>query len=319
MNKLINDEYKAIRGFNYQPSYASHGLQIWGDSFNLDVIKKELEVGKQHFPGINTIRLWLSFDAFLQCPKSFGRKFDSVIDLGEDLEIRFVPTLFNGWHSLPDFGGISVEMVGYWGVGERFAGAFHPYIESVVKPHANDDRILLWDLCNEPFNNARCDSTKQVILGWLKRVYQVCKQGDPSTPISVGSTSALDLIKLVEPISDVITFHPYHAWTLLNASVECFEKNINGIVAFANSVDKALLVTETGWGALEDQKRAETLVIELGILKKYDIGFLAHLLCHTLVADGHRPEYGPITAAGYMAFIESDGSIRPYHDVFNKY
>ena len=50
-----------------------------------------------------------------------------------------------------------------------------------------------------------------------------------------------------------------------------------------------------------------------------DFGFLAHLLHHTLVADGHRPEYGPISEAGYMAFIEAEGSLRPHHEVFNEF
>jgi len=38
-----------------------------------------------------------------------------------------------------------------------------------------------------------------------------------------------------------------------------------------------------------------------------------------LVADAHRPESGPVTIAGYMAFIEKNGSLRPYHKIFNEY
>jgi len=46
---------------------------------------------------------------------------------------------------------------------------------------------------------------------------------------------------------------------------------------------------------------------------------LVHLLHHTLVADGHRPEYGPISRAGYMACIEADGTMRKHHAVINEF
>jgi len=94
---------------------------------------------------------------------------------------------------------------------------------------------------------------------------------------------------------------------------------VDNSVNFANRVNKPLLATETGWGSLDDKQRSEILAFELGELKKRKIGFIAHLLYHTLVADGHRPKYGPISAAGYMAFIELNGSLRPYHKVFNEY
>ena len=62
MVKLICDEFSHIRGFNYQPSYGSHGLEIWGYGFDIAKIERELGLGKRYFPKINTIRLWLSYD-----------------------------------------------------------------------------------------------------------------------------------------------------------------------------------------------------------------------------------------------------------------
>ena len=90
-------------------------------------------------------------------------------------------------------------------------------------------------------------------------------------------------------------------------------------VDFAKQVNKPLLVTETCWGALDDNKRAETMKVELDALKARKIGFLAHVLHHSMVADCHRPEYGPTVESGYMAFIERDGSLRKHHEMFNEY
>ncbi|MBI5095834.1 MAG: cellulase family glycosylhydrolase [Candidatus Hydrogenedentes bacterium] len=312
-------DYSHVRGFNYQPSYGSHGLETWGDAFDIAVIKKELLRGRQYFPKMNTIRLWLSYDAYIRQPGAMPKRFHSVIDLSEELGIRFIPTLFNGWHSCPDFGGISVEMLGYWGAADRFAGAFVPYIDAIVKPHANDARILLWDLCNEPFNSAGCDASKKVVLDWLERVRRQCKDSGVNAPIAVGATPSMDAIRMLEPISDVITFHPYYAWNAWVTTPQPFENFLDEAVAFGKSVGKPMLATETGWGALDDKKRSEVLAIELGALTKRGLGFVAHLLHHTLVADGHRPEYGPISGAGYMAFVEKDGSLRPHHDIFNTF
>jgi len=311
--------YAEVRGFNYQPSYGSHGVEVWGEKFDIAVFREELLRGKKYFPGMNTVRLWLSYDAYIRDPGAMPDRLHRVIDLADELGVRFIPTLFNGWHSCPDFGGISVEMLEYWGGPERFADSFGPYVDDVAVRHSGDDRILLWDLCNEPFNSARCAASNTVILEWLQRVRTRCEEGGLKAPICVGSVPSMDSIRMLEPLSDVITFHPYFAWNAWVKSAEQFEGFLDEAVAFGKSVGKPMLVTETGWGALDDKKRSEVLAVELGAITKQGLGFVVHLLHHTLVADGHRPEYGPISGAGYMAFVEKDGSLRPYHDIFNDY
>ena len=37
------------------------------------------------------------------------------------------------------------------------------------------------------------------------------------------------------------------------------------------------------------------------------------------VADLHGPEYGPVSRAGNMVFINMDGTLRKHHEVFNEY
>jgi hypothetical protein len=70
---------------------------------------------------------------------------------------------------------------------------------------------------------------------------------------------------------------------------------------------------------MDDKKRVGIVESTLSELKKRDIGWLAYLLHHSLIADAHRAEFGPTDHAGYMAFIEADGSIRPGHQVFNEF
>ena len=319
MEKLINNRFSHIRGFNYQPSYGSYGLEIWGEKFDASKIKKELGLGKKYFPKMNAVRIWLSHDAFLKNPERFHNNFEVALKIGERLELSFIPVLFNGWHSYPDFGGISIEQISYWGEGERFNNLFLPYLEGIVLSHIDDQRILLWDLCNEPFNNAPSSEAKDIIFNWLQRIYQASKKFGSKCKISVGSVPNMESVKMLEPISDVITIHPYYAWNVWVKEKRVFKEFLDEAVHFADKVNKPLLATETGWGSLNDKQRSETLAFELGELKKRGVGWLVHLLHHSLVADAHRPEFGPVSGAGYMACIEADGSRRAHHEILNQY
>ncbi len=53
------------------------------------------------------------------------------------------------------------------------------------------------------------------------------------------------------------------------------------------------LATECCWGSLDDAERAKIVATELSQLRDRNLGFLAHVLHHSLVADCHRPQYGP--------------------------
>ncbi|MCF7855435.1 MAG: hypothetical protein K9N51_11605 [Candidatus Pacebacteria bacterium] len=201
---LQNRDYAGVRGFNYQPSYGSCGLEIWGEAFDGDLIATEIARGKAYFPGINTLRLWFSHDAWMRYGGAAIERFGEAIGAAAAADLRVIATLFNGWHA------------------------------------------------------------------W------------PNTP-------------------------------------EIFAEGVDAVTAFANDKNKGLVATETGWGALDDAKRCEVLSVELEALSTRGIGFTAHLLNHTFVVDGHRPEHGPISGAGYMAFIEADGSLRPHHECFNDF
>jgi hypothetical protein len=301
----MRPDWSKVRGFNYQPSFGRNGIEIWCDNFNPAIVDRELGLGRQYFPKMNTVRLWLSPDAFIKEPKRFAQNFDSALKSCEKYELKAVPVLFNNWHSVPDFGGISTEMIGYWfgsfgQNGEAANYVFRPYLEAMFKAHASDSRILAWDLCNEPFNNGR-----EVFVEWLKHTYHLGKTLGAKQPISV---SAGDL-PLVEPFSDVLMIHPYFAAT----------QNWDSMKAFSHRTGKALLATECCWGAIDDAKHVEIVRNDLDILVKQNVGFLVHAMHESYVADLHRPEYGPVSSAEYMAFINMDGSLRAGHDVFNQY
>ena len=303
------ERWRGVRGFNYQPSYGRDAVEIWVDRFHAESVARELGTGRQHFPGMNTVRLWLSHDAFLRDRAAFSRNLETVLDLCDRFGLKAIVTLFNHWHSIPDFGGIALEMIQYWFVrfgqrGQAQSYVFRPYLEATFGAYAEDPRILAWDMCNEP--HLDCDGA---IRDWLQHTYDTGKAMGVKAPIGVSVNVSLELLETVEPFSDVLMVHPYHAVQQPWAELQ----------ALARRHRKALLVTECCWGSLDDGERVEIVRSDLGVLSEQGIGFLAHALCESRVADLHRPDWGPVSGAGYMGFVHRDGSLRAGHEVFNEY
>ncbi len=314
-------KYSYIRGFNYQPSYAAHGVIIWGDQFDINKFDHEIGLGKKYFPHINTIRIWLSHEAYLQNPKQFCKHVDQVIDLCDKHDVKMIMMLFSGWHSIPDFGGLSIDTFEY--ATRSFEYLCEPYIRDIVGKHADDSRVLFWDLCNEPLCTAKRPEDHQIVFDCLKKVYDSCKGHKAQSPITVGTIPGMLELEIFEPISDVLSTHPYYAHNAWIKDEAYFTEHLDEMIAFAQSVNKPLFVSECCWGSYDDADRCNNIKIELTQFTQRNMGFLPHLLHETYVADGHRPEMAmtahPLKNVGYMAFINMDGTLRPGHEIYNQF
>ena len=302
MVELSDTSYFWVRGFGYQPSYAATGIEIWCQ-FDERRVALELGRAKEHFPGTTAIRLWLSFDAYMQDRERFVGNVGKALDIVGRLGLRAMPCLFNNWHSIPDFGGISSEMVSYWDSPKREVNHFQCYVDDILARHVDDERVFAWDLCNEPFNSGR----DEVFLPWLRNLHGRAKKSGARAPITIGVPPVLDHLKMVEPWCDILTPHLYGASAANDAFVE-----------FANRVRKPMLAGETGWGSLADETRLQTLHGELSSLVDRKVGFLIHVLNHSLVADCHRREFGPVSEVGFMGCFEADGSLREGYESIRK-
>jgi hypothetical protein len=325
-------ETSQIKGFNYQPSYGRNGLELWRN-FDAETIRRELGQGKEHFPDMNAIRLWLSWDAFAYADRQersrFCANFESVLEIANDYDLRMMPVLFNRWHNdFLDYGGIYIDhfLPDAWGGAwagngfSRFLARSTTYLDAVVGPHHDDERILAWDLCNEPFSYGNMQHEKiQPLVNaeytWLETLYARCKDLETAAPITVGAHWGTP-IETLEPISDWLSIHPYWQY---GQDKESYERHLDADVAFAEKVSKPLISTETCWGHLDDEKRVEIIRYTLSQHVERGIGWLVYLLHHSLIADAHRPEFGRVGDPGNLAFIEADGSLRPGHNIFNEF
>jgi hypothetical protein len=315
-------DYQKIRGFNYQPSYGTTGLELWLN-FDEKIIELELGRGKKHFPWMNAIRLWLSWDAFRRNEKQFAINFETALVIADRHGLKVMPVLFNRWHTKSlDYGGIYID---HFLPGSRIqgAGVFDAYIEKIVGGHANDARIFSWDLCNEPFFYADekwetpelLKSVAEAELKWLEKLYFDCKKLKAIAPITVGVTTSV--FEQVVQISDILSFHPYYnpKWSSLND----FEKMLDAYVERAAKHRKPLIATETCWGSYDDQERAGIICFTLAALNERGIGWLAYLLQTSGIADAHGLDEGPVSEAGNLAFILPNGELRPGHHVIHEF
>jgi hypothetical protein len=340
---MFRQDYGDVRGFNYSGSWGTSGLDVW---MHHDAGQMAVEVGrgKDYFPGWNAVRWWLSQPAYERAPERFLANFEMGLQVFAAHGVAVMPVLFNRWRDFEcEFGGVFLDhlMPGHLGPSDIFvpdadrdpAVIEHlhgKFIDAVVGAHAEDDRIFAWDLCNEPLfgvnlgkdANAVSKTLREVEPRWLRWLYARCKAAGAVQPITVGNMQDVRLLELTNDSCDFLCFHPYYVWNLPGeiGTKEYFLKTVDKCVAFAERAGKPILATETGWAGTSDPDvRVEKLRYTLNALADRGIGFLVHALQHTLIADLHYPEYGPVTAPGVMHFIDPDGSLRPGHEAFNDF
>lgn len=314
----FKEDYSDVRGFMYEPSYAWTEIEAW-QNFDPEIIELELGRGKRYFPKMNAVRMCVSMEAFKRNPDRLLTNFGRLLDIAERYDLAVMPMLFNRWHNaLEDFGGIYIDH--FVSRNERW---FEPYVKEVVGKYAQDERIFMWDLCNEPHFAYRgrleelSDIIKEAEFRWLKDVYNTCKSAGAVAPLCIGNVGAVESLELTKPISDVLTTHRYYHPRITKSE---FEKRLDECVALAKDVGKPLLVTETCWGAPTDTERVEIIRYSLEQLRKRNIGFFAVMLHWSVRIDCHGPESGlPVGGMLNLEFINKDGSLRKGHEIFNEF
>ncbi len=310
---------KDVKGFNYHPSYAKGGMEEWL-LFDKDVWERELTIGKQHFPFLNTVRLWLSWNAYCRMGDKFIQCLKEAINICKKLSIYVIPCLFNRWHDpVLDSEGVYIDHFlpnSSW--LHKYGDPFEKYIDDLALNFKNEDQILVWDICNEPLAYNDDFPAREIImqyeLQWLHRVADRLRANGVSQPLGIGATGR-EPMETFGDISDVYLTHLYY-----RKNLEKFKKTVQTFVDEAKKNGKEIISTECVWGSFDDEKRADFIRGTLDVFKEHGIGFIAHALWTSGCADIHPLSEGPLSEdIGNLAFINSDGTIRPHHEIINEY
>ncbi len=223
-------------GSNYIPSYAVNELEMWqADSFDPNRIDTEL--GWAEKLGMNTMRVFLHDLLWQQDQAGFTKRIDTFLDICRKHKIKPVLVLFDScWDPAPALGKQRAPRPGIHNSGwMQSPGAkalqdpaeyprLEAYAAGVVRAFAKDDRVLAWDIWNEPDNPNTSSYGKQeppnktdLILALLPKAFEWARSADPQQPLTTGvwqgdwsdPEKMSPMNKLQLNLSDVISFHSY--------------------------------------------------------------------------------------------------------------
>lgn len=244
-------------GSNYIPTNAINQLEMWQEA-TFDPVQIDKELGWAESMGMNTMRVFLHDLLWQQDAAGFGKRIDQFLTIAARHHIRPLLVIFDScWDPLPHLGPQHPPTPGVHNSGwVQSPGAavlsdpnqyprLETYVKGIVGAYANDNRILGWDLWNEPGADNRSSYPKQEIkdksarvAALLPQVFAWARSAKPTQPLTSGvwdfdtnkdalQVSELQQIQLRE--SDIITFHNY-SWP------ETFRKDIQWLRQFKRPV-----------------------------------------------------------------------------------
>lgn len=223
-------------GSNYIPATAINELEMWqADTF--DPKRIDLELGWAESLGMNTMRVFLHDLLWKQDPEGFKKRIDTFLTIAQKHHIRPLFVLFDSvWDPKPHLGKQHAPVPGVhnsgWLQSPGAAALSDPgqyprleaYVKGVVGAFAKDDRVLGWDVWNEPDNTnggsyaaGEPKNKVELVDGLLPKVFEWAREagatqpltsglwkGDWSSPEKMGKTETIQFEE-----SDVISFHNY--------------------------------------------------------------------------------------------------------------
>ncbi|WP_114778591.1 glycoside hydrolase 5 family protein [Botryobacter ruber] len=249
-----------LAGCNYLPQNAINQLEMWqAETFDPKTI--DMELGWAAQLGFNTMRVYLQDQLWVQDAAGFKKRMDQFLDICARHNIKPMFVLFDScWDPFPRLGKQRAPIQGLHNSGwVQSPGAeilldptrypvLERYVKDIVGHFKNDDRILAWDVWNEPDNTNDSSYGKfepknkvDLVLKLLPQVFDWARAAQPTQPLTSGiwrgDWSSWEKLGAMEKVqlenSDVISFHNYDG-------AEEFEKRVKWLLPY----NRPLLCTE---------------------------------------------------------------------------
>ena len=274
-------------GANFLPSNAINQLEMFqADTFDPITINREFSWASAI--GMNTMRVYLHDLAWKADPMGFKKRMDQLLSIAKKNKIKILFTIFDdcwnpdaaiglqpapkpgihnsGWVRSPN--KVTHDDSTQWKYLET-------YVKDILGSFKNDQRILMWDLYNEP-GNSDYELSSLPLLAWSFRPNQ------PISGASWRSNKAIDEYLINN--SDVITFHNY-------SDAANLEKDIQQKLKIGRPVICSEYMARTNGSKFQTH---------LPIFKKYNVGAINWGLVagksntiyqwDTPIADGSEPK-----------------------------
>ncbi|GAB3425807.1 hypothetical protein GCM10027516_28910 [Niabella aquatica] len=223
-------------GANFLPSTAINQLEMWqAETFDTATIDKEL--GYAESLGMNIMRVYLHDLVWQNDAQSFYDRINKFLEIADRHHIKIIFTIFDScWDPFPVAGRQRapqpfVHNSGWvQSPGQKVLKdstqypMMEKYVKAIVGKFANDDRIVMWDVWNEPDNmtgpsyeKVETPDKRELVLPLLKKTFEWARAANPSQPLTSGvwagnweNNGTLQPIEKVQlDSSDIISFHCY--------------------------------------------------------------------------------------------------------------
>lgn len=155
--------------------------------------------------GINSVRIWLSYQAYEKEGEAYIQQLKRFVQLCHGQGVNVMPILFNGNGLDP-----AILEQDFAPRGERFAAA-------VVAALKDEPGLLMYDIMNEPPcndwiikapNAEEKQARYQKIWAFVRHYCAYVKRLDPVNAITVGNWLAVDMESSADLV-DVLSYHDY--------------------------------------------------------------------------------------------------------------
>ncbi len=298
-------------GCNFTPSTAVNQLEMWqAETFDIPTIDREL--GWARGLGFNVVRVYLHNIAWSQDTEGFKRRLDLYLGIARSHSIGTVLVFFDDcWNPYPKPGRQPEPRPGVhnsgWiqSPGERSVrdpstwGELEKYVKDVIGSFRDDERVLMWDLYNEPGNSKLGEAS----LPLLREAFHWAREAEPSQPLTAAVWHEDDTFNPYQlGSSDVVTFHNYK-------DAESLHSQINEL----QGTGRPLVCTE-----YMARSRGSTFETHLPIFKREEVGCMSWGLASgkTQTIYPWGSSYGaPEPSLWFHDILRSDGTPFNKHEV----
>jgi hypothetical protein len=224
-------------GPNFSPSTAINQLEMWqAETFDTATINREL--GWAEAIGMNTARVYLHDLLWQQDSLGFLKRMDTFLSIAQRHNIKPMLVIFDSvWDPHPKLGKQReprphvhnsgwVQSPGYDGLQDSTQyPRLERYVKGVVGRFGKDQRVLAWDIWNEPYNlnegavygKRELPNKLAYVLPLLKKSFVWARSVNPVQPLTAavwaGDWSTHEGLSPIQKVmieeSDIITFHNY--------------------------------------------------------------------------------------------------------------
>ncbi len=224
-------------GCNFMPSTAINQLEMWqAETFDPKTIDRELGYAKEL--GFNSVRVFLHDLLWQQDSAGFLKRTDEFLKIADKHGIKTMFVLFDScWHPLPKLGPqpkpIPFTHNSGWvqnpGIEVLKNPSAYPhlkqYVVGFVMHYANDPRVVVWDVWNEPDNfdggaagrpGLEPKNKPELVNALLPQVFEWAREAKPMQPLTSGVWLDSHVIDRMYPTkvtqlsnSDVVSYHCY--------------------------------------------------------------------------------------------------------------